>query len=100
MPELVDQNNPDALRLQEIARGAEDEAMSSDQYNRGMIEKDKGGINFTANKTPLEIQNAGESIKFHIDPIQLAHLQNASGFVPVIISIQPVKDLKAFLVSV
>jgi len=36
-------------------------------------------------------------IKFHIDPAMLQQLQNAAGFVPVIINIQPLRDLSVFL---
>jgi hypothetical protein len=57
----------------------------------------KGGIDFTASKTPLEIRNAGEGIKFHLDPALLQQLQNAPGFVPVIINIRPMDDLHEFL---
>jgi len=57
----------------------------------------KGGIDFTANRTPLEIRNSGEGIKFHFDPAMLKQLQNAPGFVPVIIKIQPMKNLRLFL---
>ena len=45
----------------------------------------------------LEVKNAGEGIAFHIDPVMLQQLQNASGFMPVIISVQPLKDLSGFL---
>ena len=62
-----------------------------------MAKKPTGGIDFTANKTPLEIQNGGEGIKFHLDPDMLKQLQNAPGFVPVIISVEPLKDLPGFL---
>ena len=57
----------------------------------------KGGVDFTANKTPLEVKSGGEGIQFHIDPAMLAQLQNAPGFVPDIISIEPMTDLRAFL---
>jgi hypothetical protein len=57
----------------------------------------RGGIDFTANRTPLEIQNSGEGIKFHMDAAMLQQLQNAPGFVPVIINIQPLKNLQQFL---
>jgi hypothetical protein len=40
-----------------------------------------------------------EEIKFHLDPAMLRQLQNAPGFVPVIINIQPLNDLKSFLVA-
>jgi hypothetical protein len=36
-------------------------------------------------------------IRFHIDPAILAQLQNAQGFVPVIITIEPMTDLRGFL---
>ncbi len=36
-------------------------------------------------------------IKFHLDPAMLQQLQNAPGFVPVIINVQPLNDLKSFL---
>ena len=51
----------------------------------------------TGNKTPLEVQNSGEGIKFYLDPTMLQQLQNAPGFVPVIINIQPLLNLKEFL---
>ena len=57
----------------------------------------KGGIDLTPANMHLETQNGGQTIKFHLDPAQLAQLQNAPGFVPVIINIQPLKDLKQFL---
>jgi hypothetical protein len=41
--------------------------------------------------------NDREGIRFHLDPAMLVQLQNASGFVPVIINIQPLKSLSGFL---
>ncbi len=67
------------------------------RWDEAMATSDNGGIDFTANKTPLEIQNGGQGIKFHLDPAMLAQLQNAPGFVPVIISVQPMTNLKQFL---
>ncbi len=58
---------------------------------------DLGGIDFTANRTPLEIQNGGKGIKFYIDPAMLQQLKDAPGFVPVVISIRPLKSLQEFL---
>jgi len=55
-----------------------------------------GGIDLTSDKA-LSVQNNGQGIKFHIDPAMLQQLQNAPGFVPVIINIQPLKSLSAFL---
>ena len=45
----------------------------------------------------LQTQNTGEAIEFHLNPAQLAQLQNAPGFVPVIINIQPMINIRAFL---
>jgi hypothetical protein len=58
-----------------------------------------GGIDLTPANMNLQTQNAREWIKFHLDPAQLEQLQNAPGFVPVIINIQPMTDLKSFLDS-
>ena len=57
----------------------------------------KGGIDLTAGKTPLEIQNSGSGIKFHMDPAMLQRLKDVPGFVPVIISVKPLVDLPGFL---
>ena len=56
-----------------------------------------GGINLSPANKVLQIQNGGMGIKFHITAAQLAQLQNAPGFVPVIISIQPMLNLREFL---
>jgi hypothetical protein len=55
-----------------------------------------GGIDLTSDKA-LTVQNNGQGINFHLDPAQLAQLQNAPGFVPAIINIQPLESLSAFL---
>ncbi len=59
----------------------------------------KGGIDFNADKVnnAFAVQSNGGAIKFHIDPAMLEQLQNAPGFVPVIINIQPMTDLRMFL---
>jgi len=56
-----------------------------------------GGIDLTPANLHLQIQNTGMGIKFHMDPAMLAQLQNAPGFSPVIINMQPMKDLRQFL---
>jgi len=68
------------------------------------VEAKKGGIDLTADKTPLEVKmdsrlrgNDREGIKFNLDHAMLEQLQNAPGFVPVIINIQPMTDLRVFL---
>ena len=70
----------------------------------------EGGIDLTPGKMNLQTkidsspsaQNdrgmvAQAGIKFHLDPAMLAQLRNAPGFVPVIISIEPLEDLQGFL---
>jgi hypothetical protein len=50
------------------------------------------------NLTPNEaIGPFDTGIQFHLDPAMLEQLQNAPGFVPVIINIQPLKDISVFL---
>ena len=61
---------------------------------------DNGGIDLTPANMNLLTQNAGAGIKFHLDPALLAQLRNAPGFTPVIVNIQPMRDLKAFLGAV
>ncbi len=82
--------------------------------NRAMLGFNKGGIDLTPAKMNVETRagspteafrdDKGRSafgndngIQFHLDPAMLAQLQNASGFVPVIISVEPLVDLRAFL---
>ena len=57
----------------------------------------KGGINFNTAQMNLKLQNAGESIRFNVDPTMLKQLQSAPGFMPMIINIQPMNDIKSFL---
>jgi len=71
------------------------------KLNRAMLpvksgKSNLGGIDLTSDKA-LSVQNNGQGIKFHLDPAQLQELENAPGFVPVIINIQPLGDLKMFL---
>ncbi|MBF0504688.1 MAG: hypothetical protein HQL14_06245 [Candidatus Omnitrophica bacterium] len=80
--------------------------LTRDNLNPGLTENqstgekksDKlGGIDLTPANMNLLMQNNGGVIKFHLDPSQLTQFQNAPGFVPVIINIQPMTDLKIFL---
>ncbi|MDE2027561.1 MAG: hypothetical protein KGJ11_03330, partial [Candidatus Omnitrophica bacterium] len=57
----------------------------------------KGGIDLTRAKMNLQTLDNGRGIRFNFDASQLARWQNAPGFVPVIIHIQPVGDLRGFL---
>lgn len=55
-----------------------------------------GGIDLTSDQA-LKVENNGQKIKFHVNPGMLQQLQNAPGFTPVIINIQPMTDLRLFL---
>ena len=60
-----------------------------------------GGIDLTPANMNVETKTGSpmtnKGIKFHLDPALLRQLQNAPGFVPVIINIQPMVDLRRFL---
>jgi hypothetical protein len=77
------------LSVKDFKEANPDVAMAGEKRN-------EGGIDLTSHKF-LQTQNAGEDIKFYLDPAMLAELQNASGFEPVIINIQPVANLRVFL---
>ena len=57
----------------------------------------EGGIDLTSDNLNLQTNNSGEWINFRMDPAMLKQLHNASGFVPVIIQIQPLGSLSEFL---
>jgi hypothetical protein len=64
------------------------------------VAQNTGGIDLTPAKMNVEVKNdVSVGIKFHISPAMLAQLQDAPGFVPVIISVEPLDDLKGFLVN-
>ena len=64
-----------------------------------------GGIDFNAEKLNIEVKNGSpikdlgdeNGIKFQMNPAQLFELQNAPGFTPIIINIQPMINLPLFL---
>ena len=55
-----------------------------------------GGIDFNPDQWDLGFAN-GQQIHFHFDPVLFEKLQGSPGLRPRIGSIQPLKDLKAFL---
>jgi hypothetical protein len=80
----------------------QDKAMINTQPKKALVKarvanKETGGIDLTPANMDLQTQNNGGEIKFHLNPAQLAQLQNAPGFVPVIINIQPINNLRVFL---
>jgi len=58
-----------------------------------------GGIDLTPANIPMETENIGNEIKFHMNSVMLTQLQNSAGFVPVLVNIRPLRNLKAFLES-
>ncbi len=59
--------------------------------------KNTGGIDLTPANLNFQTKNSGGTIRFYLDPVMLQKLQNAPGFVPVIIKIQPMDGLHKFL---
>lgn len=59
----------------------------------------KGGIDLTADRLDLQTGADGgrSGVRFNVDPAQLQAFQNAPGFVPVIMNIQPLESLPRFL---
>jgi hypothetical protein len=63
-----------------------------------MAAQNRGGIDLTNVKVDSRLPgNDSLGIKFHLDPAMLAQLQGSAGFTPVIINIQPLTDVRAFL---
>lgn len=62
------------------------------------VERDVGGIDFNPQNLDLRTSTSGGSgIDIQIDPAELERLQNAPGFMPMIINIQPLQSLPLFL---
>ncbi len=59
--------------------------------------RNKGGIDVNLNNIDFKSQGNGEEIKFDINPVLLARLQNASGVTPVVVGIQPLDSLQQFM---
>ena len=87
-----------------------DSAQSAGQHHAVNVNRinETGGIDLTPANMNVEVKKGIASslggiprndtgIQFHLDPAMLEQLQNAPGFVPVIINIQPLKDISVFL---
>jgi len=80
---------------------------TKDLSDHATVATPSGGIDLTAGKMKVEVKSeiasslarndSLEGIKFHLDAAMLARLQNATGFVPVIINRHPLKSLSEFL---
>ena len=68
------------------------------KINSPLGQNKEGGIDLTPANMNLQVNHdTADAFQFHLDPAMLAQLQNAPGFVPVIINIQPLKSLPEFL---
>ncbi|MBF0510708.1 MAG: hypothetical protein HQL13_00095 [Candidatus Omnitrophica bacterium] len=56
-----------------------------------------GGIDLTTTHKDLLTQKSQESIQFHLNPAQLGLLQKARGFIPAIVYIKPLVNLRRWL---
>jgi HAD superfamily hydrolase (TIGR01484 family) len=71
-----------------------DYSQEVDKASKNLID---GGIDLNAVDSALQVKVSGEAVKFNVDPAMLAQYRLASGFEPVIINMQPMDDLPAFL---
>jgi len=90
---LISKKDLEKLK-EEIKAGGHDTKTGDQAMGK---QRETGGIDLTPANMHLQMQNAGAGIKFHMNPAMLAKLQNAQGFVPVIINIQPINNLRQFL---
>lgn len=90
IPELVDQNNPDALQSNEI------EYKIKTPTDASTLPDQVGGIDLTADRFDLDVRNEKQEDLFTVDPEQLQNM-NIKGLVPVIIDIKPITNLPLFL---
>ncbi len=88
---------PSVLLGSDFTQRIRNSIVRSQDLDKAMKVNQKGGIDLTPANLYLQTRNSGGQIKFHIDPAMLEQLQNAPGFVPMIISIQPMNDLRLFL---
>ena len=61
------------------------------------VDERTGGIDLKSVNKDVQVNGEGGGIKIHLDPDMFARLQNVSGFVPVMISIRPMNNLREFL---
>ena len=94
--ELVFDEQKGRIKMNEILEPIY-ESLERDVKDKAELAQNLGGVDLTPANMNLEIHNAGKGIKFHMNSAMLARLRNAPGFVPVIINIQPLVDLKSFL---
>jgi len=75
-------------------------------FNGNQAMTAEGGIDLTPANMKVQVKTGSptnafgddnEGIKFHLDPAQLAQLQNSPGFEPVIFDVEELTDLPAFL---
>jgi len=71
--------------------------VESNFYGQIQATAAKGGIDFDPGKMDLSTRDPGEGIAFKTDPAMLAQWQDVPGFVPVIVGIAPMDDLRNFL---
>jgi len=84
------QNRPD---YEQVVKGLS----SAAKVDYAMTSRNTGGIDLSSADASLQLQNAGQGIKFQFNPALLKELQNVPGFIPEIINIQPIRSLKIYL---
>ena len=84
---LKDDRSKLTRHLSEVKLDSADKSMNSNL----------GGIDLTPANMNLQTENSGSAINFRLDPVKLQQLKSVPGFMPVIINIQPMTDLRGFL---
>ena len=97
IPTLIERGTARRHDLVELMQRGKEQGYFYKAVDSAMKAENVGGIDLTPANMHLQTQNSNGEIKFHLDAAQLAQLQNAPGFTPVIITIRPMTDLRSFL---
>jgi len=92
-----DYEDIDNLFPKEDNPGRDNVKEDSAKIDNAMEASLKGGIDLTPSRMNLQAQSPGGSIQFHLDYAMLQKLQHAPGFVPRIINIKPMRNIRLFL---
>ncbi len=93
----VDTLTPPASSRHLIVGPSGDQAMRAATLSQKDISPKDGGIDLSLLSKQWQAHVQGPAIAFHLDPAMLQQLQNAPGFVPVIVKSRPVADIQKFL---
>ncbi len=84
------------MPLNEAVKMMEDRAMTAGVGKPRELLKEVGGVDLSNTNKNLNTESPNGKIEFYIDPAMLREWQDAPGFVPVIVDIQPVPNMYEF----